>query len=380
MRWPMVRLGDVAPITRRPVAAEVGSDYPIIAARSFGRGTFHQPILGGDDLTWQRLFQVRAGDLLVSNIKAWEGAVAVVPEADDGMYCSHRYLTCVADRQRVLPAWLGAFFRTPHAVAQLAAASPGSADRNRTLSMDGLRGVSIPLPPLDIQQQIVERLDSAATHLSKVAGLRASREADCHQLLLKLMCSDTGEPYVPMSDLVRLRSPDVTVDRSATYEFAGVYSFGRGVFRAGRKTGMDFAYPRLSTLRAGDFTYPKLMAWEGALGVVPADCDGCVVSTEFPVFEVNKDRVLPEVLDVHFRNPSVWPHLAGASTGTNARRRRLNPSDFLAYRFPLPSRSVQAQVAQAYRLTGEIRKRDQLIDAEARAILPSLLAEAFGTG
>jgi type I restriction enzyme S subunit len=170
------------------------------------------------------------------------------------------------------------------------------------------------------------------------------------------------------------------VDRRASYDFAGVYSFGRGVFRAGTKTGMDFAYPRPSTLRAGDFTYPKLMAWEGALGVVPPECDGCVVSTEFPVFEVMQDRVLPEVLDVHFRNPSVWPQLAGASTGTNARRRRLNPSDFLAYQFPLPSRSVQAQVARAYRLSQEIRQRDQAIDAETRAILPALLAEAFGSG
>ena len=183
-----------------------------------------------------------------------------------------------------------------------------------------------------------------------------------------------------MGDLVRLREPDVTVDRSASYNFAGVYSFGRGVFRAGTKTGMEFAYPRLSTLRAGDFTYPKLMAWEGALGVVPPDCDGCVVSTEFPVFEVSRECVLPEVLDVHFRNPAIWPQLAGASTGTNARRRRLNPSDFLAYRFPLPSRDVQARVAKAYRLSQEINRRDQAIEADIRALQPALLAEAFAGG
>jgi hypothetical protein len=62
------------------------------------------------------------------------------------------------------------------------------------------------------------------------------------------------------------------------------------------------------------------------------------------------------------------------------RRTRLNPSDFLAYQFPLPSRSVQAQVAKAYRLSQEVRQRDQVIDAETRANLPALLAEAFGSG
>src|SRR6266542_4426957 len=99
-----------------------------------------------------------------------------------------------------------------------------------------------------------------------------------------------------MRELVALRAPDVIVQADEMYQFAGVYSFGRGVFRSARKAGADFAYPRLSRLRTGDFVYPKLMAWEGAFGIVPPECDGCVVSTEFPVFEVIEDRVLPEVL------------------------------------------------------------------------------------
>jgi type I restriction enzyme S subunit len=86
------------------------------------------------------------------------------------------------------------------------------------------------------------------------------------------------------------------------------------------------------------------MAWEGALGVVPEGCEGLVVSTEFPVFEVDRGRVLPEVLDVYFRTPSVWPKLSGASTGTNVRRRRLNPDDFLRHRMPLPSFATQARL------------------------------------
>ena len=64
------------------------------------------------------------------------------------------------------------------------------------------------------------------------------------------------------------------------------------------------------------FVYPKLMAWKGALGVLPPGCDGCVASTEFPVFEINEDRVLHEVLDTCFRTPLVWQEVAGGSTGT----------------------------------------------------------------
>ena len=131
----------------------------------------------------------------------------------------------------------------------------------------------------------------------------------------------------------------MTVEPQQIYQFAGVYSFGRGVFRGQEKAGTEFAYPRLTRLRTRNFVYPKLMAWEGALGVVPPECDGCVVSTEFPVFEVIEDRILPEVLDTYFRMPSVWPAISGANR-TNVRRRRLNPEDFLNYAC-LSSRRVQ---------------------------------------
>ncbi|OGS96141.1 MAG: hypothetical protein A3K04_08735 [Gallionellales bacterium RBG_16_56_9] len=180
-----------------------------------------------------------------------------------------------------------------------------------------------------------------------------------------------------MGELVSLRAPDVSVRLDETYQFAGVYSFGRGVFRAQAKSGAEFAYPKLSTLKAGNFTYPKLMAWEGALGVVPPECDGCVVSTEFPVFEVNTKRVLPEVLDVHFRNPSIWPELAGASTGTNVRRRRLNPQDFLRYKMPLPSMQTQLRLRSVMQELTKLNPIYRETSAELDALLPAILAKAF---
>ena len=110
-----------------------------------------------------------------------------------------------------------------------------------------------------------------------------------------------------MSDLLVLRKPDVKVEATDSYQFAGVYCFGRGVFAGQRKDGSEFAYRILTRVQQGNFVYPKLMAWEGALGVVPEKCDGLYVSPEFPVFEIREDRVLPEVLDTYFRMPSVWP-------------------------------------------------------------------------
>jgi len=180
-----------------------------------------------------------------------------------------------------------------------------------------------------------------------------------------------------MRELVQQREQDVSVERDRDYHFAGVYCFGRGVFRGQKKKGLEFSCDRLTTLRAGDFVYPKLMAWEGALAVVPPECDGLVVSTEFPVFEIDTNRVLPEVLDVYFRDPEVWPQLSSQSTGTNVRRQRLNPSDFLAYQFPLPSRQAQARLQQVTAALNKLRPLQAETAAELDALLPSVLNQAF---
>lgn len=149
------------------------------------------------------------------------------------------------------------------------------------------------------------------------------------------------------------------------------------MFRSAQKSGMEFAYQRLTRVHTGDFVYPKLMAWEGALAVVPPECNGCVVSPEFPVFEVNEELVFPEVLDVYFRNPSVWPQLSEASTGTNVRRRRLNPQDFLAYEMQLPSRATQLKLRAAYAEVARLKELQAQTSAELDALMPSVLAKAF---
>jgi len=119
------------------------------------------------------------------------------------------------------------------------------------------------------------------------------------------------------------------------------------------------------------------MAWEGALGAVPESCDGLYVSPEFPVFRLREDRVLPEVLDTYFRTPSVWPELAAISTGTNVRRRRLHPSAFLQYKFPLPSMTAQQQLRSVRQKVEHAQRLQTESAAELDALMPSILSKAF---
>jgi type I restriction enzyme S subunit len=98
---------------------------------------------------------------------------------------------------------------------------------------------------------------------------------------------------------------------------------------------------------------------------------------EFPVVAPDLKRVLAETLDMYFRTPAIWPALSGASTGTNVRRKRLNPDDFLAYLIPLLSMSVQRQLRALRRYADEMRRVQMAAVVELGALLPSILDRAF---
>ncbi len=239
--------------------------------------------------------------------------------------------------------------------------------------------IKVPLPSLAEQRKIVAWLDGLAARASAARTLWAERVEDSRQLARGLLFGRVARPEPTQFSEILIRRPfDVEVEPEDDYPFAGVYCFGRGMFRREPKRGTEFAYKQLTRVRAGEFCYPKLMAWEGAFAVVPPECDGCVVSPEFPVFTINTARVLPEVLEAYFRLPETWETLAGSSSGTNLRRRRLNPTTLLAAAMPLPSMPQQLRFRQVVEKMRAAETELGHIESDLAALLPSALAQVFG--
>lgn len=186
--WRMERMGDVAPLVRREVDVQPGETYPELGLRSFGKGTFHKPALTAEQVGSKRLFLIKAGDLLLSNVFAWEGAVAVAGPADDGRYGSHRYITCNVDPGIANVHFVARYLVTPAGLASIGLASPGGAGRNKTLGLAALADIRIPLPPLAEQNAINEVLECVE---AKVAALQAKHELyrDLKRGLMQMLLS-----------------------------------------------------------------------------------------------------------------------------------------------------------------------------------------------
>ncbi len=109
---PLRSMAEVAPLVRREQSIDLNGSYPELGIRSFGKGTFHKPPLSGGDVGTKRLYRIEPGDLLFSNVFAWEGAIAIAQPEDAGRFGSHRFITCQANPELTTAEFLRYYFLT----------------------------------------------------------------------------------------------------------------------------------------------------------------------------------------------------------------------------------------------------------------------------
>ena len=176
---PRHAMGEIAPLVRRPVNVDALESYPELGIRSFGKGTFHKPALTGLEIGSKRVFRIEPGDLLFSNVFAWEGAIAVAGTHDTGRIGSHRYITCVPVSGVAIAQFLKFYFLTQEGLSLIGAASPGGAGRNRTLGLNALEKIAVPTPPIEVQR----KFDALQAEVDALKRVHAESATDLDALL-----------------------------------------------------------------------------------------------------------------------------------------------------------------------------------------------------
>lgn len=172
-------MAEVAPFERRRVDVDVSAEYPELGVRCFGNGTFHKPTLDGMEVGTKKLYQMIPGDLVFSNVFAWEGAIAVVKDEDRGRVGSHRFITCLPKPGVVTSDFLCFYFLTAEGLEKIQLASPGGAGRNRTLGLKKLEKIEVPVPDYD-KQLWFNQLQS---YVAKIKQAQSENEIELEALM-----------------------------------------------------------------------------------------------------------------------------------------------------------------------------------------------------
>jgi len=154
-------------------------------------------------------------------------------------------------------------------------------------------------------------------------------------------------PLVKIGTFLHPIQEDVIIKDSTEYKQITVRTSGRGVVLRGTKLGKDIGTKKQWIARKGEFILSKIDARNGAMGIVPDDLDGAIVTHDFPLFEVDSQKIIPQFLLLVTTTHKFVEFAQTCSSGTT-NRQRINVSKFLNTEIPLPHIEEQQTLVDKY--------------------------------
>jgi len=183
-------------------------------------------------------------------------------------------------------------------------------------------------------------------------------------------------PKVGLAKLLRRSDESAVLDPAAEYHEVTIKLWGKGVVSRGKVRGSDVVSVR-RVVRANQLILSKIDARNGAIGLVPQELDGAIVSNDFPSFEFADSKQLdPAFMSWMVRSRHFVELCKAASEGTT-NRVRIKEERFLAQQIPLPPiAEQQAIVSRLDMLADKARQVNEHLDAIERDSLRLLVTMA----
>ena len=181
-------------------------------------------------------------------------------------------------------------------------------------------------------------------------------------------------PKVALGDLLRRSDEAAVLDPAAEYHEVTIKLWGKGVVSRGKVRGSDVVSVR-RVVRTNQLIMSKIDARNGAIGLVPPELDGAIVSNDFPSFKFRDlERCDAAFMGWLVRSAPFVELCKAASEGTT-NRVRIKEDRFLDQQIGLPPLSEQqAIVTRLDALAEKTREVDAHLDAVERTSSDLLLS------
>jgi type I restriction enzyme S subunit len=177
----------------------------------------------------------------------------------------------------------------------------------------------------------------------------------------------------------RIERPEVPKP-GVIYRQVGVRLWGQGAYERDSIDGIETSYKTLSRVEANDIVVNKIWARNGSVAVITPRLAGCFVSTEFPQFVPDLERLEPRWFHWLTKTSGFWQQCDEKSHGTSGKN-RIRPEKFLEIQIPLPPLDEQRRiVARIEELATKGEQAQQLRRqsvAEVEGVWQGALAKAF---
>lgn len=186
-------VGEILELDVRQVPVTEDGVYPIVGILNRGRGLLVREAVTTKTTQYPKLNRVMAGQVIYSKLKAFEGAITVVPDTITESYASPEFPTFTC-REGTLPGYLALLTSRREVWEQMALFSKGVGGRRERLHPRDFLRLSVKVPSLSDQRKIID-LVGAADETTEAVRATTSALKDLRSGLLAALLS--GEHEIP---------------------------------------------------------------------------------------------------------------------------------------------------------------------------------------
>lgn len=207
------------------------TDYIRLGIRSHCKGTFHELVKIENILSADKMYIVPKNNLILNITFAWEQAIAITDDNDEGKYISNRFPT-FAFKDNQLPTFYKYIISQKRLKYDLNVASPGGAGRNRVLNKKLFLSIPVNIPLLKEQEKIAKFLTTVDKKITNLENIITSLENQKKGLLQqifsqKLRFKDKNGNNYPNWEKKKLEDiSNITMGQSPDSDFVNTEKIG----------------------------------------------------------------------------------------------------------------------------------------------------------
>jgi type I restriction enzyme S subunit len=269
--YPLRPLGEVMRLDIQRTPMMPATTYRLAGVLNAGQGLVAKGEFAGGDTEYAAMNVLRADQVVMRKLTAWEGPITVVPAEFDGFVASNEFPTFTLGPELV-PDWMRHVCRSPRLWAEMKNRVSGTVQRRKRLNPEQLLQIQLPIPPRGVQAGIVEMLDAVDDQITALAT-----EADALHAVLRRLRADSmtgSSAHEVRADeafsitMGRQRSPERATGPHMT-SYLRSANVGYGTLDLSDVLEMDFTPSERKNfeLRYGDVLVSEGSASETAVGM-----------------------------------------------------------------------------------------------------------------
>src|SRR5262245_47027664 len=177
-RYPIHTFRDILSKVERPVEVQDLEEYDCVGVKLYGRGAFIRERRQGFLIKRKTQWVVKEGDVLYNKLFAWKGTFCIASSEVNGCIVSDKFPTYILNRELIRPLYLAFWFQTEDLALEAQRLSKGAAALSKlTLNPPDFWKMPIPLPGIEEQDRVVERIKAILANMDAMVEARAPIDA-----------------------------------------------------------------------------------------------------------------------------------------------------------------------------------------------------------